>query len=93
MHGSWTTHHSGDIGGRPVEVKTHSGGGYRVSTTTDKDYDGDAYSDEAGTVIMPPMAKGTPIDIDSDTIGGLRDELAQEGFDQASIDEIVGHFP
>ena len=93
MFGSWTTHHTGEIGGRQVQIKTYSDGGYCVSTTLGKDYDGEVYGDDSSTVIMPPRSKGEPIDIDAETIDELCAELAEEGFDQASIDEIVSHFP
>ena len=93
MADTWTTHHKGTVGGRTVEVKTYSDGGYRVSTTQGEDYPGSVSGDDSSTVIIPPSAKGTPIDIDGETVDEVRNDLAAEGFTAEQIDEIVGHFP
>ncbi len=93
MADTWTTHHKGTVGGRTVEVKTYSDGGYRVSTTQGADYPGSVSGDDSSTIIIPPSAKGTPVDIDGETLDEVRGDLAAEGFTAEQIDEIVGHFP
>jgi hypothetical protein len=93
MPGTWTTHHKGTIGGRPVEVKTYSEGGYRVTTTQADNYDGHVGGDDSSVVIIPPSPKGTPINLEGETLDEIRRELASEGFDKKQIEEIVGHFP
>lgn len=93
MNDIWATHRKGIYEGREVEVKTHSEGGYRVSTTQGQDHPGSASSDEAGTIIMPPTKAGRPIDIDGGTVEEVRKQLAQEGFSKKAIAAIVKHFP
>lgn len=93
MHGTWTTHHSGSIEGRIVTLETHSDGGYRVQTTQGEDYAGAVIGDGSSTTIIPPSAKGTPIDIEGETVDELREQLALEGFSSEAIEEIVAHFP
>lgn len=80
MNDTWTTHHKGTIGGRPVEVKTYSEGGYRVCTDQGADDDGGVIATEAGTAVMPPTSKGRPIDIDEETLDEVSKQLAWEGF-------------
>ncbi len=93
MFGYWTTHHEGEVEGRPVIVQTHSEGGYRVKTDQGADDEGTVFGDDSTTVIIPPTAAGRPIDIDGETIDEVRDQLKQEGFGEEAIAEIVGHFP
>jgi hypothetical protein len=93
MADKWTTHHSGTVAGRPVEVETYSEGGYRVRTDQGADDPGYSSRDESGGVIMPPSSKGDPIDIDGTTVDEVRDQLADEGFTAEQIEEIVRHFP
>lgn len=93
MIDTWTTHHKGLIGNRPYEAKTYSEGGYRVTTLTASDFDGGSYSDDSSSVIMPPVAAGTKVDIDSETIEELRRELLIGEFDDAAVAEIISHFP
>jgi hypothetical protein len=89
----WTTHHEGTVGGRPVEVQSHSEGGYRVRTDQGADHDGSVITNEAGTAIMPPTSKGRPIEIEGETVDEIRVQLSHEGFDERQIEKIVGHFP
>lgn len=93
MSDTWTTHHSGTVGGRPYEAKTYSEGGYRVSTTTATDYEGHVEQDDSQTLIIPPVAAGSPVDIDGETIEDVEQGLKDEGFASDEIKEIVGHFP
>lgn len=93
MTDSWTTHYKGTVGGRDVEVKTSSEGVYRVSTTQAEDYPGSVSTDETSTIIIPPSAKGTPVNINGETLDAIRSDLAVEGFNSQQIDEIVAHFP
>lgn len=92
MADKWTTHHKGTVGGRPVEVKTYSEGGYRVCTDQGADDDGSVVSTDTDVAIMPPTLKGRPIVIDGETADEVREQVANEGFDEEQIDEIVGHF-
>lgn len=93
MADMWTTHHEGNIGDRPVEVKTHSEGGYRVSTTQAQHDPGSVSIDGSSTAIITPTDEGRPIDIDGETIDEVKEGLADEGFSPEQIAEIVGHFP
>lgn len=93
MLGVWTTHFDGIVEGRTVTVQTYSDGGYRVKTTQDTDCDGTVFGDDSSTAIIPPIPKGTSIEIDEETIDEVRKQLAQEGFSDSAIIEIVGHFP
>ena len=93
MFGSWTTHHEGEVEGRPVTVQTHSEGGYRVKTDQGADDEGTVLVVESNIAIMPPTTAGRPIDIDGETIDEVRDQLRQEGFEEGAIVEILDHFP
>lgn len=93
MIGIWATHFDGTVEGRTVTVQTHSDGGYRVKTTQDTDCNGTVFGDESSMAIIPPTPKGTPIEIEEETIDEVRKQLAQEGFSDSAIIEIVGHFP
>lgn len=90
---SWTTHHSGTVGGRPIVVQTHDEGGFRVRTDQGEDFPGNVTVDGSSTIIMSPTAQGTPVDIEGETLDEVRQGLAAEGFDAQQIGEIVGHFP
>lgn len=76
-----------------MALKTSSEGDYRVSTTQGEDYPGSVSGDESSTIIIPPSRKGTPIDIDGETLGEISIGLAGEGFNNKQIEEIVSHFP
>jgi hypothetical protein len=90
---TWTIHYKGTVGGRPIEVRTYSEGGYQVCTTQGADDNGGVISNEPSPVIMPFTAKGRPIKIDGGTVDEIREQLAAEGFDEQEIEEIVSHFP
>lgn len=89
----WTTHHEGDVEGRPVTVQTHPEGGYRVKTTQGADDEGKVFGDESSTVIITPTAAGRPIDIEGETIDEVRDQLKQEEFSEDAIQRIIDQFP
>ncbi len=93
MDGTWTTHFDGTIEQRPVVIQTYSEGGYLVKTTQGEDYDGEVFGDESNTVIVPPSPKGTPIDIDEETVDMVRHQLAVEGFSDEAIALIASYFP
>jgi hypothetical protein len=93
MADTWTTHHKGTVGGRRVEVKTYSEGGYRVSTTAGETSASESYRDGSSFVGGVVVSKGFPIDIDGETLDEIRNYLAVEGFDPGQIEEIVGRFP
>lgn len=93
MLGSWTTHYEGEVEGRPVNVQTHSEGGYRVKTAQGADDEGTTLVDESTIASIPPTAAGRLIDIDGETIDEVRKQLKQEGFGEEAIAEIAGHFP
>ncbi|WP_180875066.1 hypothetical protein [Stenotrophomonas maltophilia] len=93
MSGTWITHHDGFVEERRVIVQTYSDGGYRVKTTQGEDDAGDVFGDDSSTLIIPPSSKGSPIDIDGETIDEVREQLTEEGFSEEAITEIVGYFP
>jgi hypothetical protein len=93
MTDTWTTHHTGAVGGRIVEVKTYSDGSYRVSTTQGADYPGSVSGDDSSIIIIPPSAKGNPVDIEGKTIEEVREQLLLEGFAGDQVEEILSHFP
>lgn len=93
MFETWITHHDGLIEGRSVTVQTYSEGGYRVKTVQSVDYAGKVFGDDSSKTIISPTPKGTPIDIDGETIDEVREQLTQEGFSERAAIEIVGHFP
>ncbi|WP_146096707.1 hypothetical protein [Xanthomonas arboricola] len=92
MNEKWTTHFDGEIEGRPVIIKTYSGGGYLVETTQAEDYEGKVFSDGSSTAIIPPSSRGARIDIDGETIDEVRDQLASENFSEEAIIDILKHF-
>ena len=91
---SWTTHFKGEIGHRAVVVETHLEGGYRVLTTADESEVGESYQLDEGTFVAGTShAEGDMIEIEGDAIGQVRTDLADAGFDEHQINEIVGYFP
>ncbi len=93
MANDWTTHYEGDVADRPVVVKTHDDGSYRVSTTQGADDQGSVSGDDTSVTLMPPTSKGRKIDIDGETLDEVREQLASEGFGAKDVDLIVSHFP
>lgn len=94
MNGTWTTHHTGNYEGRDVEVKTHSEGGYRISTTQAETVAGGVTSDGSTHVFGVTINAGDAIDIDGESIAEVSRALVEEGdFSAEAAGEIVKHFP
>lgn len=90
---AWKDVFTKEVGGRQVTGSEHSEGGYRVSTTTASDYEGDVSGDESSTVIMPPVAAGSPVSIEGEDLADLRKNLIEDGeFSEEDADEIVAGF-
>jgi hypothetical protein len=84
---AWKEIFTKDVDGRKVVGSEHDDGGYRVSTTTASDYEGSVSGDESSTVIMPPVAAGSPVSIDGEDLEELRKNLIEEGeFSESAAD-------
>lgn len=88
----WKTIFKGQVGGRSIVAATHVEGGFRVSTSSITDYPGELSASESGTLIMTPVALGSPIDIEAETLLVLREELIASEFSREESEKIVSKF-
>ncbi len=89
----WSKVFDASIGGRSVTGETYNEGGYKVRTTQKSDYEGSVSGDSSSTLIMPPTAAGTSMEIEAESLEELESELISDGeFTQNEANEIVDKF-
>lgn len=99
MPRSWTCIFKSNVAGREVDCQIYSEGGYRVLTTQADDTPGSLQHDDdestrlhAHTLIIPPTAKGTPIEIEGAVLTELRQELIENGFSDDEAGEVLAKY-
>jgi hypothetical protein len=90
MADTWRAIFKATIEGRPVEGEMYDEGGYRVHTTQNADDPGTVVKDGSSTLIIPPTEKGRRITIEGETLEEVGEGLADEGFSDAAVQDIVG---
>jgi len=79
MADSWKEVFEAEVDGRQVKGEVYDEGRYRVTTTQKSDYEGNGSGDESTTVIIPPSAAGTIIQLDCETVEELEKQLVEHG--------------
>ena len=92
MADCWNHVFEDTVGDRPVKGEIYDEGGYKITTTQQKDFPGSVSNDEANTIIIPPTAAGTPIEIEAETLEDLEKDLVTEGFSKDEAKAIVDKF-
>ena len=77
-----------------MKVETYDdGGSLRVTTNHGEDHDPTAFVDEHGITRMPPISKDDAVRLDGETVDEITAQLADVGFNEDQVEEIVAHFP
>ena len=89
----WEEKFQTEVAGRSVKGEVYDEGGYKVTTTQKSDHEGKVSGDKSGTVIVPPSASGTSIEIDGETLEELENELVENGeFTREEAKKITSMF-
>lgn len=93
MADSWTTIFDETYSSRSVTGEIYSDGCYKITTTQKTDLDGTVSGDRSSTVIVPPTAAGSAMEITADTLDELKAELVSYGeFSIEEANNIVERF-
>jgi len=93
MADSWSKIFEVTIGDRAVSGEIYDDDGYKVTTTQKSDDPGSVSGDQSNTVVFPPSAAGTKIEIEAKTLPQLEADLVSDGeFTAEEAKEITGKF-